>query len=133
MNLLHSQISVVLLVTIISITTSASIPVSVSSTELTNRTESQTNITDNRVTTLSSTIYRTSKEPKDAAPISSVQALRREFRVEGGLIEVLEWLFVALLVAPGTFPLLACVFMTCNSAVQRASVQVSTINTLRTV
>ncbi len=84
------------------------------------------------VTVLPTMIYRASKQPVETARISSFQALQREFRLEGGLVEVLEWLFVALLVAPGTFPLLTCIFMTCTSVVHRISAQVS-IDTARTV
>ena len=76
-------------------------------------------------------IQSSSQHNRTNTTISSVQALRQEFKVEGGLIEILEWLFVAILVAPGTFPLLACMFLSCSTAVQRLSAYLLDIEMLR--
>lgn len=35
--------------------------------------------------------------------------------LKGGFIELIEWLFVFILVAPGTFPAIGCVLLTCAS------------------
>lgn len=44
---------------------------------------------------------------------------QRERVISGGYIEVIEWLFVFLLVAPGTFPAIGCVLYGCTSLMQR--------------
>lgn len=35
--------------------------------------------------------------------------------VNGGFVEFIEWLFVFILVAPGTFPAIGCVLLTCTN------------------
>ncbi|CAN8074537.1 unnamed protein product [Agarophyton chilense] len=39
--------------------------------------------------------------------------------MEGGLVQFIEWFLVLLLVAPGTFPVITCVLLSCTSFVQR--------------
>lgn len=44
---------------------------------------------------------------------------QRERIMSGGFIELIEWLFVFILVAPGTFPAIGCILYTCTNFVQR--------------
>lgn len=44
---------------------------------------------------------------------------QRERILNGGFIEVIEWLFVFLLVAPGTFPAIGCVLYGCTNLARR--------------
>lgn len=44
---------------------------------------------------------------------------QRERILNGGFIEIIEWLFVFLLVAPGTFPAIGCVLYGCTNLAQR--------------
>lgn len=50
--------------------------------------------------------------------------LQKEYRFEGGLVELAEWLFVVFLVAPGTFPAAGCMLLACLNAWRRGFVGV---------
>lgn len=49
---------------------------------------------------------------------SGPRAKRVRF-MKGGYIEIIEWLFVVILVAPGTFPAMGCVLYTCTNVARR--------------
>ncbi len=58
-------------------------------------------------------------EPLSMTNMTQLQILRNEFRFEGGVIEFIEWLFVFLLIAPGTFPAISCILLACATAWRR--------------
>lgn len=56
------------------------------------------------------------------SPISDIFSKSRSKHtqfMQGGIIELIEWLFVFILVAPGTFPAMGCVLYTCTSVARR--------------
>lgn len=59
-----------------------------------------------------------------AEMIAEVRAHSKHF-MKGGFIQFIEWLFVFILVAPGTFPLFGCIILSCASFWRRRFAAVS--------
>lgn len=89
--------------------------------ELANSTHNATDVNNIVVSDISDT-QRIDSTSLNGGTIASFLAEARSQRnriMNGGFIELIEWLFVFILVAPGTFPAIGCILYSCTSFFHR--------------